>query len=239
MSLQRPFRVLLLLLLPLLLVLLRVAADSQSMPLDGASDEMDELDEEMWPTEESAAHEFQFQEQSVPQHSVIDAVIIWILRNPSEVSEHAPLQWRAASHPHLRPSAGARLIVRADGRCLYPRSLVLVVIVCVRGVCLVRPSSQFAIGCACVLLPLFLLAMMSAYIMIRTMDQEKAARQEQQEEEQKQIAQAPSSSAAGASGAQGKAARSKQRAVSKESPMAGGAADGLTRRPTAAAAPSS
>ena len=96
---------------------------------------------------------------------------------------------------------------------------------------------QFAIGCACVLLPLFLLAMMSAYIMIRTMDQEKAARQEQQEEDQKQAAQTPSATA-GASGAQGKSARSKQRAVNKESPVAGGAADGLTRRPTATAAAS-
>ena len=95
MSLQRPLRAVLLLLLPLLLVLLRVAAESHSMPLDGAStdmDEMDELDEEMWPTEESAAHDFQFQEQSVPQHSMIDAVIIWILRNPSEVSAHAQLR---------------------------------------------------------------------------------------------------------------------------------------------------
>jgi len=128
--------------------------------------------------------------------------------------------------------------VRADGRCLHPRSFLLVVVIC--GLPLVRPSPQFAIGCACVLLPLFLLAMMSAYIMIRTMDQEKVARQEQQEEQQKQAAQAPSAAAAaGASGAQGKAARSKQRAVSKESPVAGGAADGLTRRPTATAAASS
>lgn len=91
MSLQRPFRGLLLVLLPLLLLLLRVVADSHSMPLDGASDDMDELDEEMWSTEaeeSGATADFQFQEQSVPQHSLIDAVVIWILRNPSEVSPH-------------------------------------------------------------------------------------------------------------------------------------------------------